>query len=70
MWSRKVADSTTMASTHRATGFLGLFLLRRLLNQEDRCSSCETGSTVLLSEKHKPNHILGQNRIVDLKVRF
>jgi hypothetical protein len=55
MWSRKVVDSTTMASTQRATGFLGLFLLRRLLNQEDRCSSCETGSTVLLSEKPRQN---------------
>jgi hypothetical protein len=55
MVSRKVADSKTMASTHRATGFLGLFLLRSLLNRDGHYSFCETRSKVLLSEKHKQN---------------
>ncbi len=45
----------TMATPRHATIFLGLFLLRRVLNRDDRCSSCETGSKVLLSEKLKQN---------------
>jgi len=51
MWSRQVEDSTTVALTCHAAGFLRLFLLHKLMAWDGHCFSCETGSKVLLSEK-------------------
>jgi hypothetical protein len=55
MWSRKVADSTMVASTCHAAGFLRLFLLHKLMAWDGHYFSFETGSNVLLSEKLKLN---------------